>query len=162
MFILIFLVSIVLANLSVTFFGPVSMPINALLLIGLDLTLRDKLHEQWHCKNLKLKMFGLISLGGFITYLLNQDAGIICVASVAAFSVALITDTVIYELLIKHNRFVKINISNIGSSAADSVLFPTIAFGVLMPEIIILQFCAKVFGGFIWSLILNRPRTLAE
>jgi len=156
MFILIFLISIILANLSVAFFGAVSIPINAFLLIGLDLTLRDKLHEQWHGENLKFKMFGLIVASGLITYLFNKDAANICIASVIAFSGALAIDTIIYELLFKYKKLVKINSSNIGSAAVDSVLFPTIAFGILMPDIIILQFFAKILGGFLWSLLLTK------
>jgi len=46
------------------------------------------------------------------------------------------------------------NISNTVGAAVDSLLFPTIAFGVLMPEIIALQFVAKVAGGAIWSFVL--------
>jgi hypothetical protein len=41
-------------------------------------------------------------------------------------------------------------------AAVDSVLFPTIAFGVLMPEIVILQFAAKVIGGGFWSYIFKK------
>jgi hypothetical protein len=36
------------------------------------------------------------------------------------------------------------------------LLFPTIAFGVLMPEIVALQFVAKVSGGAIWSYVLEK------
>ena len=41
-------------------------------------------------------------------------------------------------------------------AAVDSLLFPTIAFGVLMPEIIALQFIAKVSGGAVWSFLLQK------
>jgi len=53
--ILIFLLAIIAANLSVAYFGPVSTPINAFLLIGLDLSLRDHIHDKWHGNNLGLK-----------------------------------------------------------------------------------------------------------
>jgi hypothetical protein len=154
--ILIFLAAIVGANLSVAYFGPASTPINAFLLIGLDLSLRDKIHEQWHGKHLYLKMFWLILSGAVITWLFNRDAGILCVASVVAFSVALFVDAAMYELFFKQTRLVKMNISNVGSAAADSIIFPSIAFGVFMPEIVVLQFIAKVCGGALWSLILSR------
>jgi len=39
--------------------------------------------------------------------------------------------------------------------ALDSIIFPTMAFGVLMPEIIIGQFITKVAGGGIRSFILQ-------
>ena len=42
----------------------------------------------------------------------------------------------------------KSNISNTAAAAADSLIFPAIAFGVWMPVVVILQFSAKVGGGF--------------
>jgi len=154
--ILIFLLAIVLANLSVAYFGPVSTPINAFILIGLDLSLRDHIHEKWHGNQLGLKMLGLICAGALITYLLNQGTGRIALASVLAFSGALVVDAVIYQWLFKKSRMVKINGSNVGSAAVDSVLFPTIAFGVFMPWIVLFQFLAKTVGGAIWAWILTK------
>jgi len=159
-YVLLYLVSIILANLSVAYFGPISTPFNAFFLIGLDLSLRDKLHETWHGQGLKWKMFGLIAAGGYVTWLLNRGAGQVCIASVVAFSAALLIDTVIYERLIKKDKFIKMNGSNIGSAAADSILFPTIAFGALMPWIVIGQFVAKVVGGALWVWILTRKRAV--
>ena len=154
--IVVFLLAIVAANLSVAYFGPVSTPFNAFILIGLDLSLRDRIHEKWHGNHLGLKMFGLICAGAAITYLLNQGAGMICVGSVVAFSAAILVDTIIYHVLHNESRIVKINVSNLGSAAADSILFPTIAFGVFMPWVVFGQFLAKVVGGFLWSLWFNR------
>jgi len=153
--ILIFLSAIVFANLSVSYFGPVSTPFNAFILIGLDLSLRDYIHEKWHGNHLALKMFGLICAGAAITYLLNRGAGMICIGSVVAFAGALIVDAVIYQRLFNKSRMVKMNGSNIGSAIADSVLFTTIAFGAFMPWIIIFQAVAKIGGGFFWSLLLT-------
>ena len=156
MYILIFLFSIILANLSVAYFGPKAVIINAFILIGLDLTLRDKLHEQWHGKNLWMKMFGLIIASGIITYLLNQGAGRIAVASVSAFCGAMVIDLIVYQRLFKAKFLIKVNSSNVGSSITDSILFPTIAFGVFLPWIIFGQIVAKIGGGFLWSLIIKR------
>ena len=39
-------------------------------------------------------------------------------------------------------------------AAVDSLLFPTIAFDGLMPEIVALQFVAKTVGGAIWAWTL--------
>jgi hypothetical protein len=153
--ILIFLIAIVLANLSVAYFGPVSTPFNAFILIGLDLSLRDHIHEKWHGKNLGLKMFGLICTGALITYLLNKNAGMICVGSVVAFTGALIVDTLLYQKFFNRSKFQKMNLSNIGSAVTDSVLFPTIAFGAFMPEIILLQILAKIGGGGLWAWVLT-------
>ena len=154
--VIIFLVSIVLANLSVAYFGPVVTPINAFLLIGLDLSLRDKIHEKWHNRGLGIKMFLLICAGALITWLLNKDAGMICAASVIAFSVALIVDSILYEKFFKRGKLFKMNVSNCGSAMVDSVLFPTIAFGVFMPWIICLQFLAKVIGGALWAWVITK------
>ena len=156
--VLIFLISIVLANLSVHYFGPISTPFNAFILIGLDLSLRDKMHESWHGKNLGLKMLGLICASALITYLLNQGAGRIALASVLAFSGALIVDAVIYQRLFKKSKLVKMNGSNVGSALTDSILFPTIAFGVFMPWIVLGQFLAKTLGGYCWSIILTKTK----
>ena len=98
--ILTFLFSIVAANLLVQWQGAWITPINAFVLIGLDLSLRDHIHEKWHGKQLGLKMLGLICAGAIITYLLNRNAGMICVASVVAFSVALIVDAFVYQKLL--------------------------------------------------------------
>lgn len=156
MYVLIYLSSIVLANFIVLWFGPKSTIINAFLLIGLDLSLRDKLHDLWHHNKLWVKMFLLIFAGSLITYILNRSALQIATASVVAFSSAAIVDTIIYSVLFKQKFLVKANGSNLGSALVDSVLFPTIAFGVFMPLIILGQFLAKVLGGFFWSVVLVR------
>jgi len=155
-YVLTFLVSIVLANLSVAYFGPPSIIFNAFILIGLDLSLRDKLHETWHNKGLAWKMTALVVASGIVTYLLNQGAGKIAIASVIAFCGSMIVDAIVYQVLIRKSKLVKMNGSNLFSAAVDSILFPTIAFGVFMPWIILGQFAAKVGGGFIWSVILTR------
>jgi uncharacterized PurR-regulated membrane protein YhhQ (DUF165 family) len=80
----------------------------------------------------------------------------ICVASVVAFASALIIDTVIYQRLFKKSKTIKMNGSNIGSALIDSILFPTIAFGIFMPWIILGQFLAKILGGVIWVAWLTR------
>jgi hypothetical protein len=156
--ILIFLLAIVLANLSVAYFGPVSTPFNAFILIGLDLSLRDRIHEKWHSRHLGLKMLGLIALGALITYILNRGAGMICVGSVVAFAGALVVDSLLYQKFYLRSRLYKMNISNIGAAVTDSILFPTIAFGAFLPVIIIGQILAKTVGGALWAWILTRKQ----
>lgn len=160
-YVIMYLVAIVLANLSVAAFGPSVTIINAFLFIGLDLTARDKLHEAWHGNRLFLKMSGLIVVGSLLSWLLNRNAGQIAIASMLAFGAAAVVDTAVYQLLYKRNRFVKINGSNLFSAAADSLVFPTVAFGSFLPLIVLGQFAAKVFGGFIWSLILVKQQQVA-
>lgn len=156
LFVLAYLAANVLANLSVTYFGPISTPINAFLLIAFDLVSRDTLHERWHHQHLKLKMTLLIGTGAVISYLMNQGAAQIAWASFVSFLLTGFSDTLVYHLLQHHSKLVKVNGSNIVSSAVDSIAFPTLAFGQFIPWVIIGQFAAKVFGGYIWSLILFR------
>jgi uncharacterized PurR-regulated membrane protein YhhQ (DUF165 family) len=138
--------------------GPSSVIWVAFLFIGLDLTSRDYLHEAWHNEGLWWKMAVLVGTGSLFTYLLNTSAGPVAIASFVAFALAGIADTITYHLLKDRARMVKINGSNVVSALVDSVVFPTMAFGAFMPLIILGQFAAKVGGGFVWSLILNRRK----
>jgi len=144
-------VAMVAANLLVATFGPAISPINAFLLIGLDLTLRDWLHvrlKTW-------QMGGLILGTGVLTYLLNPAAGMIAVASAVSFLVAALVDWAVF-VRTTGSWIKRANVSNTAGAAVDSLLFPTIAFGVLMPEIVALQFVAKVSGGAVWSYVLEK------
>jgi uncharacterized PurR-regulated membrane protein YhhQ (DUF165 family) len=144
-------VAMVAANLLVATFGPAISPINAFLLIGLDLTLRDWLHvrlKTW-------QMGGLILGTGALTYLLNPAAGMIAVASAVSFLVAALMDWAIF-VKTTGSWIKRANVSNTAGAAVDSLLFPTIAFGALMPEIVALQFVAKVSGGAVWSYVLEK------
>ena len=154
--IIIYVLAIVAANLSVAAFGPWVSPINSFLLIGLDLSLRDRLHDRWAGRGLWWRMLLLISGAGAISYALNPAAGQIAVASVVAFVLAGFADAAVYQGLRRKAWLVRSNGSNVAGAGVDSIAFPTIAFGSVMPEIIALQFAAKVGGGFVWSLLLKR------
>jgi hypothetical protein len=155
LYVVLYLVAIVLANLSVAAFGPVVVIINAFLFIGLDLTARDHLHDAWRGNNLLLKMTALIASGSILSWALNRDAGQIALASFIAFATAAIVDTAVYHLLRKHPRWLRINGSNIPSAFVDSMVFPTLAFGAFLWPIVLGQFAAKTLGGFVWSLIFR-------
>lgn len=142
-------IAMTVANLSIATFGPWVSPINAFLFIGLDLTLRDWLHEKLSAT----QMFGLIAFSGALTYTLNPSAGMIAIASAVSFTAAAVVDWTVFTK-IKGLWVVKANGSNIASAAVDSLVFPTLAFGVLMPSIIAMQFAAKVLGGAVWSALL--------
>lgn len=158
MTVLLYLAAIVVANLTVAAFGPSAVVVNAFLFIGLDLTLRDKLHDQWSGDGLVWKMGALIVAGGVISWILNRDAGMIAVASTVAFAGAAIADGLAYAAAHRWPRLARINASNVVGSAVDSVLFPTIAFGSFLPALVLAQFAAKVAGGFVWSLVLAVPQ----
>jgi uncharacterized PurR-regulated membrane protein YhhQ (DUF165 family) len=140
-----------LANLLAMKFGPAITPINAFVLIGLDLTLRDWLHLRLKTWQMAL----LISGSGLLTYLLNDGAGVIAIASAVSFTVAAVIDWSVFAKL-KGTWLKRTNTSNIAGAAVDSLLFPTIAFGVLMPQIVAMQFLAKIAGGAIWSYLINK------
>lgn len=155
LFVGLYLVAIVIANITTAIWGAGVSIANAFLLIGLDLTSRDFLHEFWKVgKWWRLSL--LIGAGSIISWLLNRNAGQVAIASFVAFSSAAIVDTLIYHTLRKKNYLVKINGSNAPSALIDSVVFPTIAFGGLMPWVTLGQFVAKVGGGFLWSLVLRK------
>ncbi len=158
LFIVLYLVAVVGANLLVASFGPASVFIVAFLFIGLDLTTRDGLHEAWHGRGLWPKMLLLIGGGSLLSWLLNRNAGPVALASFVAFAAAGSVDALTYQLLHRQPWFVKINGSNVFSAAADSIIFPTIAFGAFMPLIVLGQFAAKVGGGFLWALVLRHFR----
>jgi uncharacterized PurR-regulated membrane protein YhhQ (DUF165 family) len=149
--ILIYAAAMTLANLSVATWGPWVSPINAFVLIGLDLALRDWLHvrlKAW-------QMGALIASTGLLTYALNPAAGMIAVASACAFSAAALVDWATFARL-RGSWMFRANGSNVAGAAVDSLIFPTLAFGVLMPHIVALQFLAKVAGGAIWVFLLQR------
>ena len=152
----IYVFSLVVANLLVAYFGVWFSIVNAFVLIGLDLSLRDKLHDLWHGDKLVLKMGLLILVSSSISYALNSATEMIAIASFGAFALSMLGDAIAYHYLSSNDWFIRSNGSNIVGSAIDSVVFPTIAFGSLMPQIVLLQFIAKVGGGFIWSLIIRR------
>ena len=63
-------------------------------------------------------------------------------------------DAITYHLLGDKARLLRVNGSNVIAALIDSLVFPTLAFGGLLPWIVLGQFAAKVGGGFVWSLVL--------
>ena len=78
--------TMVAANLLVAVFGPVITPLNAFVLIGFDLAMRDWLHVRLRVWQMLL----LILATGAVTFGLNPSAGVIAVASAASFTAAAI------------------------------------------------------------------------
>jgi len=154
-YIVLYLIAVVLANLSVGAFGPAATIINAFLFIGLDLTSRDRLHDRWQGKNLSLKMALLICTGSILSWALNSSTGPIALASFVAFAVAASVDTFVYQQLGHYPRWLRVNGSNLPSAAVDSLIFPTLAFGNFLLPVVLGQFLAKSTGGFVWSLIFR-------
>lgn len=155
-----YLSAIVVANISVAAFGPAVSIVNAFVFIALDLTSRDRLHEAWHGRGLAWKMVALIAAGSALSYVINRNAGPIALASFVAFGVSATLDTLVYAILEPKSYGLRVNGSNIVSAAADSLIFPALAFGLpLLWPIVIGQFIAKVMGGAIWSIVLQQRIT---
>lgn len=149
--VLVYAAAMTLANLSVATWGPLVSPINAFVLIGLDLALRDWLHVRLRA----WQMGALIASTGLLTYAMNPAAGMIAVASACAFSAAALVDWATFTRL-RGSWLFRANGSNVAGAAVDSLIFPTLAFGALMPHIVALQFVAKVAGGALWAWALAR------
>lgn len=146
-----YVAAMLLANLLVSKFGPAISPVLAFFLIGFDLTMRDWLHVRLRA----WQMVGLIGVAGALTYALNPAAGMIAVASAVVFTSAALVDWATFTRL-RGSWLFRANGSNVAGATVDSLIFPTLAFGALMPHIVALQFVAKVAGGAIWSALLAR------
>lgn len=154
--VLTYLAAIVAANILVSRIGPEATIATAFLLIGLDLSTRDRLHEAWRGHGLAWRMTILVASGSALSAALSWEARPIAVASFAAFALAGIVDALSYAALGDRARLLKMNGSNALAALADSLVFPTLAFGELLPAIVAGQWAAKVAGGFLWSLVLTR------
>jgi uncharacterized PurR-regulated membrane protein YhhQ (DUF165 family) len=100
-------------------------------------------------------MAALIGAGSLLSWLVNRDAGPIALASFVAFAASGAADTLTYHALRGRAWLVKVNGSNAVSAAVDSLVFPTLAFGMLLPWVVLGQFVAKVAGGAAWAALLG-------
>lgn len=156
-YVLVYLGAIVSANLLIIWFGPVISILNAFLLIGLDLSLRDRLHDLWKGEGLWWKMLALICGGSAITVLLNYDALPIALASATAFLASGVGDALTYHGLRDRSFMVRANGSNVTGSLIDSLVFPIMAFGFPpLWGIVAGQFAAKIAGGAFWVFLIDR------
>lgn len=147
----IYTMAIILANLLVAKFGPSISPINAFFLIGLDLALRN-----WLALRMQTWQMALMIVGtGLASYLINPATGLIAIASGVAFTAAALVDWLAFNTAV--GSWARRNfVGNTSGALVDSLLFPTIAFGALMPEIVALQFVAKILGGTLWGQLISR------
>ena len=140
-----------IANLLVVRFGPSVTPLVAFVLIGLDLALRDWLHERLRPWQIGL----LIVIAGLLAWAFNPAADRIAVASAVAFVAAACADWAVFATL--RGTWLRRSVaSNTVGAAVDSLIFATLAFGTLMPAIVLAQFLAKVAGSSLWAWLLSR------
>ena len=158
--ILIYAAAMTAANLSIAHFGPWISPLNAFVLIGLDLALRDWLHMRLR----SWQMLALIGASGALTYARNPSAQHIVIASAAAFTLAALVDWQAFIRL--HGSWLRRSLgSNVAGAVVDTVVFSALAFWLLSPaprpvdvvaQIAGLQLLAKVAGGSAWAWVLSR------
>ena len=154
--VLAYLTAIVVANLLVSRFGPSVSVLTAFLCIGLDLSTRDRMHEQWRGRALWPRMLLLICTGSVLSLLLGGAARI-ALASCLAFILAGIADTVTYHALRQRPWLRRVNGSNLAGATIDSVCFPLLAFGwPLLCCVVLGQLAAKLAGGALWAALLHR------
>lgn len=164
-----YLAAIIAANISVAVFGPEVSILNAFLFVGLVLSTRDQLHELWG-ENRWRNMGVLIAVGSGISYLASKAladdlippdvVAQIALASCVAFASAEIVDSLSYEgMRLRGVEWLhRVNLSNVVSAAVDSSVFVIIAFGWDW-QIAFAQFAAKIAGGLLWSMVIERYRT---
>lgn len=153
----VYVLLIVLANWSVGVFGPVITPLNALLFIGVDFAIRDKLNMQMSWREIAL----LITVASVVTYVFNTAPTQVALASALAFFVSQSVDSIVFNNV--RGTFVKRSfVSNVFGAATDSLLFPTIAFGTLLPGVVAAQFVCKVIGASIVVLYFKKKSAPEE
>ena len=159
LFVALYLIAIVIANVTVATFGAAAVIPNALVLVALDLTARDVLHERWHGDPVRLG--ALILAGSLLSAALDYRAIPVAIASSLAFALSEAADTVVYTRLRRRSYFDRVNGSNVVSAAVDSAVFLALlaALGglpwALVPLLALGQWIAKVAGGVIWSIVLR-------
>ena len=152
----VFLAAVVAANLIIADQGPDAAPKVAFLLIGLDLVVRDLLHDRLPRRELLGLMGGLVLAGAALAYIASPDAGDIALGSSLAFAAAFTVDGLVYHAL-RHRPFLeRSNASNLAGAVVDTIVFYEVAFGTLDGSFA--QFTAKVAGGVLFALLLHRLR----
>ncbi|WP_133858963.1 VUT family protein [Comamonas sp. JUb58] len=142
--------ALLLANLSAATFGPWVTPLNAFVLIGLDLALRDLLHTRLRWWQMLLVIAGTAAA----SWLISHDAGRIAIAGAAAFFLAGAVDWMVFAKS-QGSWAKRAHKSNLAGAAVDSLVFPVIAFGSLLPLIVLGQFAAKTLGSVLWVHLLR-------
>lgn len=156
--VVIYIGAVALANVLVSAFGPAWSVVNAFALIGLDLSLRDYLHDGFRGRR-AVKLGAMIVAGGALAYAVDPSSGRIAVASSVAFILAASADSIAYHFLRRREWIARANGSNVIGAGVDSFLFPALAFGLpLLWPIVLGQFVAKIAGGAVWSLVIERVR----
>lgn len=157
LYVMLYLTTIVAANLLVAALGMWIAPVLSLVFIGLDMALRDHLHNRWERRGkLWPRMLSLVVAGSILSAAIQPASWSIAVASGISFALAGILDAGVYAALHRHNMLVKANGSNLLSAVVESATFLYLAVGYVDSVLLSTMWCMKVCGGFIASSILHR------
>jgi uncharacterized PurR-regulated membrane protein YhhQ (DUF165 family) len=163
------LAAIVVANLSSSHWGPEASIYTAFFLVGVVLCTKDYLYDVWGEHRIRNTAL-LIAAGSVLSYTAaHWFAGSappdvvrdVALGSFCAFAVAETWDTIMYARLRDRPWLERSNTSNILGAVLDSSVFVLVAFSWSWP-IVFTQFCAKVAGGYIWSLVIQHARREPE
>ena len=128
--------------------------------IGVDMGLRDRLHQSWEGHGLIYKMGLLILTGSLLSYAINNEAEVVARASFVAFLAAGVSDALVFQALKGRSALIRANGSNIPSAIVDSLTFPLMAFGwPLQWAFFSVELAAKLLGGALWAWIFFRWRS---
>ncbi len=153
----IYLAAVVAANVLVSVLGPAYAPLIALVFIGMDLALRDRLHDRWGAR-MPRNMALLIVAGCAASLVVNANVARVAVASAAAFAGGESVKTVAYSAFRRWSRLPRLVAANLPAALVDSILFLTLAFGHWMPGLVALQFVAKAAGAMAWGALFRSVR----
>jgi queuosine precursor transporter len=161
--VLMYLAAIVAANVTFGIWGMAVEPWVSMMLIGLDLTSRDRLHELWGGRRLVPKMAALILTGSVLSAWLGalfaEGVVRIAVASALAFGATATADGLVFGVLPR--RWLRVNGSNVVGALVDSFVFPTVAFGEVDWYLVLYFAAVKAIGGAVWWLVLGGWRDVA-
>lgn len=158
-FIVLYLISIISANLLVRYVGAYGLWFSSFFLIPFDFVTRCILHEKWKGLKLILYLFALTVIASAITFALNKDALQIAIASISGFASAQVGAGIFYQFNKEKSWFFKVNISDLIAIVFDSIVFQFIAFGDVAIVVLVGQVAIKFTGGLFWYFILfNRAK----
>lgn len=153
-FVLLYLVSIVAANITVSLWQWMAY-VNSVLFIGLDLTLKDKFQLQlrWW------QVLSIVLLGGLITFIINASFMPIAIASTVALIGAFSVDYICF-MLFKQSIWHRVMISNVFGAFTDSLLFALLAPFPFTWGFVAIMSVLKIIGGAISGYILIKKGIL--
>lgn len=149
------------ANLAIATYGPWLLPVTAFVSVGIVLVTRDFLHDTWRTRGQKIwpRMLAMIGTAAILSYLVDDNAGRVALASVSALVGSTLTETAVFQVLFRRRWLVRSNGSNIVGALVDSTVFPLVAFGIGGVDglllLILTQTVTKTAGGLFWSALFE-------